>query len=659
MSNDFLSDQQAASVGGAENKAGATGENTFQNIKEKQLVVFVKPGKKSSGLGDDLTAAGGLISGVTDKIDGAVSAIEDVASSIPGLDLFIKEKKVESASEKEYCTDFSAWEKSSKEIEKKAKEILDENTSFVFGFEAGDAESIKKEGQNLKDAILEKLNNWKDYSAWVHIIGIDKGGLVMNECSQLLASDSTFQQEKWMVRTAFSIGSPTFLDQHRFNPVVLKGQGKQIQVFNKFDLTQQVISCFEPSTDLVKYITNSNSNLLKLTTAKLKMRVIRIIASLLKGVTIGTGAGVVDPIKKLVNDLQSEIGGLIDDLISMIDEVISGIKELIDLKEIPDISQFTQGFENIPNECKKILSDELTDLLNKIEKGLASANLEVGLSDLTKFFNCLCPLVDHLTTVLKNLTLNPTTQQQLAKKLLDKVNIQSLLKPGVGQGISIDISSVDPYTETVNQAQQEKKPDKATTFISTLKQMLFKVAKNGQQVAQLKEADQQELADVIYRLTYPMLTSKKQLIEKLMSFFTGLIDLKKMMNDVTLQSLASAAGGQLKSLYLSFPPEKLALSIQQFDSEFNRVKNFFKKREYDMRADTLYLMYNSHNLVIKSMSEHMAFELDTQMGYVNYMHQKGYGNTFLSSGKNSYEKESEREIKNVLPTKELPETNNA
>lgn len=81
----------------------------------------MKPGKKSSGFGDDLAAAGGLISGVTDKIDGAVSAIEDVASSIPGLDLFIKEKKIESTSEKEYCSDFSAWETTSKEIEKKSE----------------------------------------------------------------------------------------------------------------------------------------------------------------------------------------------------------------------------------------------------------------------------------------------------------------------------------------------------------------------------------------------------------------------------------------------------------------------------------------------------------------------------------------------------------
>ena len=44
------------------------------------------------------------------------------------------------------------------------------------------------------------------------------------------------------------------------------------------------------------------------------------------------------------------------------------------------------------------------------------------------------------------------------------------------------------------------------------------------------------------------------------------------------------------------------------------------------------------------------------MGIVN---QKGYANRFVSSGKNEYEKVSEREIKNVLPTKELPETNNA
>ncbi|MBP6623714.1 MAG: hypothetical protein KA198_01000 [Chitinophagaceae bacterium] len=659
MANDFLSNQQASNVGGANNSPGATGENTFQNFKEKQLIILIKPGKDDGGFGDSMAAAGGMISSVTSKIDSAVSAIESVAESIPGLDLFIKEKKKDSQSEKEYCTDFKAWETALKDQEKKAKEILSENKSTVFGFSASTESDIKSEAEKLKDKILDQLSDWKDYTTWVHLIGVDQGGNVLNECSKLLAKDSEFMSQKWLIKSAFYVGTPTYKNKHLFDTHCLKGKGKQFSVVNKFDLTDQVIACFEPNTDLVKYITNSNSNLLKMTIAKIKMRVIKIIASLLKGVTIGTGAGVVEPIKKLVDTIKDEISGLIEDVKSMIEEILDGVKDLIDLSGIPDIKQFTEGFGKIPDECKKILSAELDDLMKKIEKGAKSANLEVGLSDLTKFFNCLCPLVDHLSAVFENMNLNKEAQKKLAQAVLDKVKINKVHALKSPQGLTLDISTIDPYTEKVNESLKEKKPDQVKTFIASLQALLNTATNKHSELAQMNDQEKEKIADLVYRLTYPMLTSKKEFIEKLISFISGLVNLKEMMKDITLSSLAATAGGALQKLYLSFPPEKLNVSIKKFDQEFDRVKNFFEKRGYDMRADTLYLMYNSHNLVIKNMPDRMAFELDEQIGYINYMHQKGYDNDFLTTGKNTYTKSGDTEIKRVMPTNELPETQSA
>ena len=73
----------------------------------------------------------------------------------------------------------------------------------------------------------------------------------------------------------------------------------------------------------------------------------------------------------------------------------------------------------------------------------------------------------------------------------------------------------------------------------------------------MSDKEKQSLADSIYLITYPMLASKKEFIEKLLDLLSGFVDIKEMMKDITLQNLAAMAGDKLKALYLSFPPEKL------------------------------------------------------------------------------------------------------
>ena len=117
-----------------------------------------------------------------------------------------------------------------------------------------------------------------------------------------------------------------------------------------------------------------------------------------------------------------------------------------------------------------------------------------------------------------------------------------------------------------------------------------------------------------------------------MEFVSSIIDIKEMMNDITLKSLAEAAGGALQSLYLSFPPEKLKTSIAEFDAEFEKLKKFFGKREFNLKTDSLYFIYNAHNIALKKMYDAMQFTLDQQTGYVTFKHQKGYDNEFPSTG---------------------------
>ena len=65
-------------------------EETHQQVNARQLVVMVRF-KPAGGL--DTSSAAGLMGGVTNPIEGAVSAIESAAASIPGLNMFLTEEK--------------------------------------------------------------------------------------------------------------------------------------------------------------------------------------------------------------------------------------------------------------------------------------------------------------------------------------------------------------------------------------------------------------------------------------------------------------------------------------------------------------------------------------------------------------------------------------
>ena len=79
--------------------AGEQTEETHQQVNARQLVVMVRF-KPAAGL--DTGAASSLMGGISNPIESAVSAVESAAASIPGLDMFLKEEKKETDSEKEY-----------------------------------------------------------------------------------------------------------------------------------------------------------------------------------------------------------------------------------------------------------------------------------------------------------------------------------------------------------------------------------------------------------------------------------------------------------------------------------------------------------------------------------------------------------------------------
>src|ERR1700754_4222763 len=104
MADGFVNDGQAAGVGGKSEPGGTQADNTFQSNKVKQLVFIVrykpKPPDPAGML--DTASASSLLGGVTGAVEGAVSAAENAMASIPGLNMFIKEEKKDSTSEKEY-----------------------------------------------------------------------------------------------------------------------------------------------------------------------------------------------------------------------------------------------------------------------------------------------------------------------------------------------------------------------------------------------------------------------------------------------------------------------------------------------------------------------------------------------------------------------------
>ncbi len=621
-------------------------EETQQQINARQLVVMVrfKPG------GLDTSSASGLLGGITNPIESAVGAIESAAASIPGLNMFLTEDKKETSSEKEYnyFKDYSDWDKVLDKIKDGLQKMNPENDIEKFEFSSTDADGRKKDAKELNEKIKSKMSSWKKYTSFVHFIGLGQGGNVVNECTDLLAKDDTFKAEKWMVKSVVYFAAPQYKNVHALNKTALKGKGAVFSFGNLYDLTQAAIEYFDDNEKLLTLIKDSNKNALSLAVGKVKLRLVKILAIILGGLHVSAGPDALKDLDK-IDQVKDEIKGLIEDILGFIKKIIDEGTSFVKLDEIPDFQNISSGYDAIPDKCIGELKTFIDDLKNKAIDGAKHANLSLGPSDLAGVLNCLCPLFDAISGSLG--VLKPKTRggEDLAQQIIDEAGVKKVFAPAADKPTYLPIDK--DYIDKAAEAAKNNDPDLAGALIAKVHDLISKATEKTNEVKDMDAEHKQHLAEAISCLTLPMLPTKKDFYTKLVNLIP--FDLEKLTKEYTAGNLMGAAGGPLESIGIKFP-EKLNQSVANADAEMSRIKGYFSKNDFKLmeKIDSLYLIYNAHNLALKKSFGPIHLCIDQQTGYANYMKAKGYDNE-CTLEENKYKQGSNTEKENAMPTTEV------
>lgn len=662
---------------------GEQTEQKFEVNDKKQMLVLVRY-KPAGAMGAD-----DMLGGITSKVQSVVDTVENAANSIPGLNLFFKEEKEpEKKCDKEYTyyKDYKDWDSYMKKMKDElCNKLNPDNETIVFDFDASDAGDREKEGKKLANQIKSKISAWKDYTACFHFVGLGQGGNVANECIKELINEEDFKK-KWWVQSVIYVATPLYKNQHTFDEkAAFKGKGKTISFGNTFDLTHQAIEYFEPNGELLKMIAESNSNTISVFTGKIKAQLVTTLARLLsiKGFSAGTskaeeGYDLKENIDK-ITQLKDDVKGLIEELITAVKNILEAAPGIIKLGDLPNFSKITSGFNSIPSQCMQRFDDFFNNLKNKTKEGIEHTSLDSSKIGLNSFFNILCPLVDKITDSLKVLSMQNTDSEVMMKNIFDKAGIKKILAPA-GKGFT-NIPA-DPYIEevikSVKAAEEKQKVqkenedtttdktteqvfmDQASVMVNTVKSKIAGVVKNEDlEVSKADTKTKLLISDALTAMVLPMFPNKGKFYGTILQWLP-LNGLNGFLNKIT----ADAALAPLKNLVGKFigdfdegTPEKpgLKISLQNLDKELNRIKGFFNKNNYPVskEANSLYFIYNSHNIILKKPYGQILNAIDRETGYLDVMQSNGYTNNF-NLDKNDYQGGGAQND-NVQPAKVLQE----
>ncbi|MGU3373617.1 hypothetical protein [Chryseobacterium sp. M5A1_1a] len=95
----------------------------------------------------------------------------------------------------------------------------------------------------LLDLLLRIYKFWKNQEVHLHLIGHSHGGNVVNQFTELIASDANYPKS-WKIKSIAYLSTPFFQKKHQLNHSKLHKECKIINVHNEYDLTQQLIADF-------------------------------------------------------------------------------------------------------------------------------------------------------------------------------------------------------------------------------------------------------------------------------------------------------------------------------------------------------------------------------------------------------------------------------
>jgi hypothetical protein len=658
--SDILGDSQSGSLGGADKKTGAHGKDTHQKSDERHIVIIARYKPKASPFSaTDMASTEGLIGSVTGAVEKAVSAVEDVMASIPGLQMFIKEDKQDSPSEKEYKYEYAEWDKKTSKLDSDIKKVFKENTvPEIFEFSATDIDGRVNAAKELYDNNLKSaLAKWSGYKVRIHLIGIAQGGNVLNELTDILSKDAQFKSENWLVRSVFYIGTPAYSDLHKLNKLCLKSEGSIFNLSSSLDLTQQAIAFFAPQEDFIKFIADSNSNTMSLAVGKIKLTIVKILSLFLGNSNISSS----NPhgLDKFA-EIKPEVENLVKQMTGMIKQIVSEIAAFIDPGKLPEFSDALNGLDDIPSQTGKAFSKFISDLGDTIEKQgkkTFSGGGNLGPQDLMGVFNCLCPLLDQIAKAIAVFDYDSPASIALANQMIENAGIKEIYGKGKLSGSSIELNSIseDYFKERLKIFQEEGKLDKINKLIQDATKLLVDLKKDKVSVSDLSDDKKIALAGALYTIIQPMLLSKKRVLEELQVWIAKL-NIGDLLKDISANKLLGFAGDALNSALGLHFEQPLNNSINHVDTQLDRLKSFFKRREYDLHKNTLYYIFNVHNQVVNSFFDDLHYNLDRQTGFLDYMQNRGSKNQFSVSRKNTYDPDAEKDNGDLMPTNKVPES---
>jgi hypothetical protein len=106
-----------------------------------------------------------------------------------------------------------------------------------------DTKERNKAAERLLNLFLRVYKFWKNQEVHLHLIGHSHGGNVINQFTELIATDKDFPKD-WKVKSITYLSTPFFQKKHQLNHAKLHKSCKIINVHNEYDLTQQLIADF-------------------------------------------------------------------------------------------------------------------------------------------------------------------------------------------------------------------------------------------------------------------------------------------------------------------------------------------------------------------------------------------------------------------------------
>lgn len=648
----MVSSNQAAGMGGAGKPAGGSAANTFQNKDIRQLVMLVRFKPKPAadpGFGDT-SAAAGMIQGATGAVNGAVDAVDSAMSSIPGLNMLIKEDKTNSSSQSDYKYDYSKWDARLGQFKSYLQQVNPLNiVADAFEFSSTDAKGRQTDAQTLMTTIKGKISGWAGYTVWVQLIGLGQGGNVINECTDLLSKDGAFQSEKWCVKSVIYVGTALYRDVHVLNPAALKGQGTVANFGSKLDLTQHAVEFFEPQDKLLQLIKDANKNTLSLTTGKIQMRVINILAMILGGLNLSPGH--TGDLNKF-GLIKDQVVGMVGDTVAIIKKIITDTAAFVQLGKLPEFAKMLNGYGDIPHQSEAILETFFTSLGNQALSQAKKANVSLGPKDLAGALACLCPLFDHLTASMALFSYDSKTGADLAQQIISNAGVTTVYAP-LGAS-DTDLSKLDTdYQQVTQRTIQQGKPDPAFLYVAQAQTLIGQAADKGSAVSGYTGDQQIALAEAIYFLARPMTLSKEQVYKQLLDLKDQFVNFGSLKDKISATKTMAIPGSELQKLNVDYP-QSLKDSMGQTDAGIDRIKGYFDQNNYDLQEDSQYFIFNAHNVVFSTVPEDVAYCLDQATGVVDDQRSKGFENQFTKTGQNQYVAASPTAKNNVLPAQTMP-----